>query len=938
MFRATIRLLLPTKRFFAYRKNRHMTIAGGVEGRAVSTQMIPAVDGATESVTESATIRQKSNRLRMTAPCGLFALIAGLTLPHTGLGVDSAISAGTAKYFRELRYRGLFRLAENYCLERLSHSGLSPVQKADLTLELARTLAEHALVAGDPEQTKLWNRSESTLAEFLKQEPNNPRRLLLEAQAALLPVTIGHTRRLQAELQPLDTVTVQRAVDSLNEAVRVLREFEAALAERMRNSRSPRTADDGELRLFEIRALATSVHYRLGSTMVDLAHLQAADSPERAALLLDAQKLLKSPPESEDLDLMWMSRVSQIECSRLLGDFARTLRELSALEQQSPPPEIADRLLAERVRTLMAQQKFSEASALFDEREHDRRPLSGELALLQIQVPIVEWQATRRQPQAPLPAPLRQQLEQRANRLRRDVGGYWSLRADLALQQMREVEQYGAVLANLAGRAQAAFNAGRPEEAIELYGEAAAQAHHENRADLAFQFGYTRASIEIKSKHWADAAADLLELADQFTNDSKTPEAHLLAAYALGRFYDEKPTTGRREEYARILELHRTRYGSGPTGPEATWMLARLDERRGKVSAALELYKLIPAEHKRAAAARVAVARCYEKILDRLRELREPLEEWQLEAVTTLQQMIGKTSDVKSKGQIFDAEVAVRLARILLRARPPQFAAADKLLARAEAHVKSAGSSLVDVARADGPADEPAEPGGDMYAQVRQLQVVSMAGQGRFQDARDLLHQISATSPPELLRIIDGIAPLQTDDRRDPFHDLGALQLEAALKLDEHRAELTANEKQRLDDCLARAYGATGKPERGIEIYERLLVQAPRDKSLLAEYAGLLMNCGTENCLKKALKVWQKREGMEQAATPEWFAIRFQVCHTLVLLKKFEEASKLLKVTRLLYPKIEDEKWQKKFAELEAECVKNATEKGSKGKTVKKAK
>ena len=142
----------------------------------------------------------------------------------------------------------------------------------------------------------------------------------------------------------------------------------------------------------------------------------------------------------------------------------------------------ANRLaLAERVRTLMAQQNFSEAAALLDEREHDRRPLSGELALLQIQGPIVEWQAARRQPQTPLPAPLRQQLEQRANRLRRDVGGYWSLRADLALQQMREVEQYGAVLANLAGRAQAAFNAGRPDEAIELYGEAAAQAHHENR-------------------------------------------------------------------------------------------------------------------------------------------------------------------------------------------------------------------------------------------------------------------------------------------------------------------------------------------------------------------------------------------------------------------------------------------------------------------------
>jgi predicted Zn-dependent protease len=212
------------------------------------------------------------------------------------------------------------------------------------------------------------------------------------------------------------------------------------------------------------------------------------------------------------------------------------------------------------------------------------------------------------------------------------------------------------------------------------------------------------------------------------------------------------------------------------------------------------------------------------------------------------------------------------------------------------------------------------------------LQVVSLAGQGKFQEARDMLQKLSATSPPELLRILDGIAPLQSDDREDPFHTLGDLQLEAALRLDRQRSELSAPEQRRLDECLARAYVATRQPARGIEIYEKLLDRAPRDKPLLTAYAELLVKCATKDCLKKALGAWQKLEAMQKAATPEWFALRYQVCRTLVLMDDFTEAGKLLKVTRLLYPKVEDERWQQKFAELEAQCTKAAIPKEGNGR------
>src|SRR5207245_1374114 len=149
-----------------------------------------------------------------------------------------------------------------------------------------------------------------------------------------------------------------------------------------------------------------------------------------------------------------------------------------------------------------------------------------------------------------------------------------------------------------------------------LYGKAQAAAGSSGRDDLAFQFGFTRASIEIKTQSWDAAAADLIEIAEKYPMDPKAAQAHLLAAYALGKTYADQPTDERRGEYARVLAAHREQYQNDPTVHEANWMLAELEERRGRSETALEVYRLIPLDHKRGSAAQLATARCFEQILD----------------------------------------------------------------------------------------------------------------------------------------------------------------------------------------------------------------------------------------------------------------------------------------------------------------------------------
>ena len=864
----------------------------------------------------------------------LLILGAGSAFPASSRADLGGMAESTSKYYRELRRRGLYRLAESYCLEQLSHTGVSPAERADLTLEFARTLAEHANLVGEPEQSELWIRSQKALTEFLNVEPDNPRRLLLEVQRALLPVNIGRARRRMAELQPYDAAARGRAIESLNTAIEGLHKTEALVAERLKKPFAARSVVAGEIRPWELKPLLGHVRFRRGEAILDLAHLHPAGSPERVARLVEAQKVFKSVAETpDDGELLWMSRVATVECSRRLGDPDRTLRDIEALEKLTPPPDMADRLILERSRVLMSQKNFREAAALLDQLENAQsvlgNSLGGELGFLQIRLRIAEWKAGQagkgpapagqdaKMPEK-VPAPLLQALEDRAARLNRDVGGYWSARADLLIRQLQDTQQYGPELAGLVSRAQTAFNAGKSDEAVQLYGEAAAKAHRDGRDELTFQFGFTRASIEIKSQSWVDAAADLLELAEQFPKNPKAAQAHLLAAFALGKSYDEKPSRTRREEYARVLEEHRKNFDGDETVPEAAWMRADLDERRGQYTKALELFKTIPKEHKRGAVAQVAVARIYERILDRLRELKQPVDDWQDDAVKTLRKMLPAVREGANRWDINQAEVAVRLARILLKKHPPQFDSADRLLVRAEQSLTARTSAPPDTPPASLAAD--AARNSELRATARQLQVVSLAGQERFQEARTRLQQLSGTDPAELLRILDGIAPLASDERRDPFHDLGALQLEAALQLNEHRAKLSVADQRRLDECLANAYFATGEIRKGRKIFETLVRQNPRDTSVLTSYAEMLVKCGSQECLTEAVEAWRKLDSLHQPGSQEWYPVRYELCRTLLMSKQSAEAAKLLKVTRLVYPKPESEAWQKKFADLEAQC------------------
>lgn len=841
-----------------------------------------------------------------------FALFACLLVTLSSMPLRAEETA--ANFFQGLRERRLFNLAESYCLQRLSRPNLPADQRIDLTLELAATQSEHAKFVAEAEATEFWNKARAEIEELLARDPGNPRRILLEAEVAFISVTEGEWARWQADLMPYDETYRSQARTVLSAAVINLRELEQRIAAQARKAAPARTGARRELRPFEVRALLLEVRYRLAAALLNQAAI--ADVPNRTDGLHEAEKLLRALTESlGGEDITWGSWVMLAECYRLLGDGIHALAVLKAIETRKPAPEVIDRVTAERVRLLLIEQQDLGAQKVISEYAKTRQPLPGELALLHVQVLGRLVRALRAKQADAAATELLGLIETQVEQVVRDTGGYWSYRCALVMDQLRDEQKYGVEVAPLVRRAQAEYTRRRLAAAVESYGRAAAEARRTGKEELAFTLAFQRASILTQEKKWDDAASSFRELVQKFPGNPKAVDADLLAAFALGKLYEDKQTKARREQYIEALEAHRKAYAGHPSEAEATWMLAQLEERREQFTVALKLYRQIPNGHARGPAAQIGMARCYDKILHRLRELGEPAGPWEGEAIAALESMLPLPSIGTSHFDLQQSEIAVRLARILLQRQPANFTAADRLLARV-----FAGLAAIPPAEEAKPGENDERVG--LQTQATQLRVVSLAGQGKAQDARKLLDQLSATSPSELLRILNGIARIVAAAQPQSRRDLGELQFEAAQKLARRRSELTPVEQRRLDECLASAYMATGQSKLAIQTYEALMKSAPRDKALLTAYAEVLSRCDTQPCRDKAHTTWKTIESLSPAGSNEWLAARLHVCQALLDLGDAPAALKLLKVTRLLYPKLGGDTLRAKFGELEARCAK----------------
>lgn len=810
-------------------------------------------------------------------------------------------------YVDGLRARRLFSLAEKHCLRRLAEANLDAAERATLTVELSRCFAEHATYRTGHEQAELWDRAQTVVDQLLADDPRNPRRELLILQAALVPAARGEWLRWQAELAPHDAALRESAVARLQEALTALRGAQSALTERLRTA-GPATDVRGSTRqpnAAELRRLLGEARFRIGVASLDLARL-LPEGIERTAALREAESRLNDLARASGDSRQWTARLLLATAARIRGDYEEAHQRLVPLTGSGVPAEFRNPAAAEAARIELLRGDVD--AALERLARGDTTGAQDELLCVGVEARLLAAQQAAEQGEKDR---AHEWLEQAAA-IDRQISGAWRARSAALLEAARQSAEYGGDLAPLVLAARAAHQHGDVPAAIEQYRRAVEAAQTAARPELAAELLRTRASILLAVERYEEASEDFLAAAQGPGDLGRRAEAHLLSAYCRGKLWEARPTQARREAYAAVLEQHRAQYSDQPTHIEATWMLAAFHEARLQWADALELYRLVPSDHPRGPLARVRIAALHRQILQHLQQTGQPRDDWEDRALAELTGFVDLMPLPPAALSTRDAEVALVFARIVLDHRAPRYDDADALLDR----VVDSSRTATRQAELDGRLADPAWAPLEQAAE--QLRIVSLAGQDRLEEARERLGRLSDADPEAVLEVLDGLCEVAGAVRAERRSALAQVQLEAAEELLRRKVDLDETGQRRLDECLAQAFAALGRPNDAARAYRRLLERSPDDRQLLATAAEGLTATGLPQALREAKSLWRRLEALEKPGSRAWLTARLQVARTAHQLGEYEECRKLLRVTRLLYPELGGEELRARFDQLEA--------------------
>lgn len=846
-----------------------------------------------------------------------FVWLLGAGLLVVGWAATGVADETHARYFEQLRRRGLYSLAEGYAISRLAQANTPPSQRTELAIELSRTLAEHAGYASDQQRDELWKRARAAVDDERNRDPDGGRAILLAVQAAMVPASEGGWLRIESQLRPFDEPLAHRARLALTQAIDLLRDVERRLSDPPRAGTNIKSPAADILLSHELRSQLHQVRFQLASSLQDRAELSPVSAQERSVDLVDAETTFRKLIGVADEPLSFRAKLGLSVCARLKSDWARAHELLTALEKGEPRSgdELEQAVIAERVRLLLDRDRAADAAELIVQLRSKQKRLTGELWLLQVQALAAMRDAALQGKDDKLADQLREQAEITLQRCDEQVGGIWSRRCRMAWEAIRTAEKYGPALDAAMQQARADFLAGRIDAALAGYAGAERSAVAAGHTDLAVELGYTRASILLREKQFEPASAEFQRLVRDFPRHPRAAAAHLNAAYCLGRLYEEKRTQTRREAYTAALDRQVELFGDDSTADEARYLKGLLEEQRLQASAALPLYLSVAAGHSRAAEAHAGAARCYEALFVRMRERQLPTAEFLREAIETLTTFVPAADHDPNVAWLPPhAEVALHLAALLLHSEPPRFDQAERLLTVVLARAREVAED-----------DEQLERWRRLRQRAAALRVVALAGNGRPREAEQLVNSLAAASPRDLLAIVERLAPFVASDDRERRLQYVELQLRAAALLNERRETLSPADRESLDRCFGRAYLASGQIQKAVELYRRMSDEAPKDAARQREIALLLEASDQRECRVLALDCWRRAESLTKQGTPEWLTARLGVIAGHVHLGRTDEARKLLVLTRLLYPELGGQELKSRFTEVERRLEPSAT-------------
>jgi hypothetical protein len=237
--------------------------------------------------------------------------VAALLLCALSQGLARAAS-NDEKFIAGLTERRLFPLAEQFLRERLALQDIAADERIDLTIALARTLAQHAFHTPRSQREPLWQAASQAAEDFRNSHAEHPRRVLVDIQQALTVLAHGELARQESEVGSPGAPTLDEARRELQAAVTQLRAIGDAVEKQLRTAQS---ADSDALTEAELLSLQRNVQCQTARALRNQALCYAEKSAERSDALLQALDLLKPLAPLEALDsLVWRVRLDEATC------------------------------------------------------------------------------------------------------------------------------------------------------------------------------------------------------------------------------------------------------------------------------------------------------------------------------------------------------------------------------------------------------------------------------------------------------------------------------------------------------------------------------------------------------------------------------------------------------------------------------------------------
>jgi tetratricopeptide (TPR) repeat protein len=837
--------------------------------------------------------------MRLLVAC-LFVLVA-----ETNLSADPLDN----RFLDGLRQRRLFELAEAHCTNRLSRlPPLEPAQ-ADLTVELIRTLALHAVHSAPPDRDPLWSKAHAAAASFLRQSSLHPRAGLVRFQDALSHLARGELGRQELEAGILRGDQLEAIQQVLRQAAGHLesltKELKGEIPLRRRTAPRP-----GELTADELTRLDEHVQHQLARANKNRALLFDRGSDDRVSLLLAAidglQRLLPQVPPAESLSTE--AQLDLAECQRLLGRYEQAAELATALDQAEFPAQTRLWARAELIRVALGQSDLAAARRVMDQGRVMGDARSPELdfawleALLAFARTAAEGKrvlADDRTPPAELARKYQQQAADSAKFLEQTYGPHWGQRAS---QLLTTALPRGAVASVelLSRAADSLYLKGDFDRAIATYDDAVGQARGKSDFQSAFELAYKAALVEQQRGHHMPAANRLRILAKNMPTHPQAPQAHLLAAWNTAQQSRADPTAT--NDYDELLAEHLSLWPAAESADQARMWLGKYRETKADWRGAIAAYSTVSRASPHYASAISALARPWREELATPAAAGQPTADAAGQAILFFRQAVtGPENRWPERWTEADRTAALAAAQLIVNHQPGRSSDAEELLRRAIA----------------GSFDAPATWTTAAQAQL----VIALAAQGNRRDeALAELRSIGAASAEQMLAVLNGLSQVVSRSSERARPQIANVQLAAVAALAKDRTQLSPDQQLALDRIHAEALAGIGRRDEALEAYERLAKSNPQSGAIQEGYARLLLASSDSSQIKQALDQWRMVASRTKPRTTRWFEAKYSVALAQYKLGDKAGAATLLRFILETPPGLQGTEWETSYRDLLRKC------------------